>query len=520
MNLKAMLEESARQYGGKTAVALGDFRLSYTELDEASNRVANTLLEAGVSKGERVAMLLSNSPRYAVIYFGIVKIGAIAVPLDTKYKIRELTSLFNHCQPKILVTESPYLEPLIPVLPGFRYIESVIDLSSDGSEQFLSYQAMMSNGSSQRVGVEPGPNDVAHIAYTSGPTLRPRGVMLTHGRLVQAAEISASGFQQTDRDIVMLFAMPMHHAVGLVVILLTSVGRGSSVIMLPGLSIDGLIEVTRKEKVTIFMGVPFTHALIVKKAEEAGIRPDLDSLRICASAGAPLPKDIIERFERYLGLRLIQFYGLTEGTVHVTCQALNGSGKLGSVGKALPGWELKVVNDDGQELPPNRPGEIAIKGPIMNGYYNNPQATTEAIRHGWLYTGDIGRVDEDGCLFILGLKKEMIITKGQNIYPSDIEEVLSDHPAVAEVAVVGVPDRVRGEVVAVAIRLKEGERATEPEIKKFCLERIANYKVPKQVIFLDSLPKNGDGNINKQSLKGYLSAARAAAKGNAYYPEG
>jgi long-chain acyl-CoA synthetase len=482
MNLKAMLEESARQYGGKTAVALGDFRLSYTELDEASNRVANTLLEAGVSKGDRVAILLPNSPRYAVIYFGIVKIGAIAVPLDTKYKIRELASLFNHCQPRVLVVESPYLEPLIPVLPGFRYIESVINLSGEGSEQFLSYQAIMSSGSAQRVEVEPEPNDVAHIAYTSGPTLRPRGVM--------------------------------HHAVGLVVILLTSVGRGSSVIMLPGLSIDGLIEATRKEKATIFMGVPFTHALIVKKAEDEGIRPDLGSLRICASAGAPLPEDIIERFERYLGLRLIQFYGLTEGTAHVTCQALNGIGKLGSVGKALPGWELKIVDDSGQELPPYRPGEIIIKGPIMNGYYNNPQATAEAIRHGWLYTGDIGRIDADGCLFILGLKREMIITKGQNIYPSDIEEVLSGHPAVAEVAVVGIPDRVRGEVVAVAIRLKEGGKATEREIKKFCLERIANYKVPKQVIFLDSLTKTGDGKINKQSLKGYLSAAKAAEKGN------
>ncbi|MEE9583097.1 MAG: AMP-binding protein, partial [Dehalococcoidales bacterium] len=366
----------------------------------------------------------------------------------------------------------------------------------------------------QRVEVEPEPDNVAHIAYTSGPTLRPRGVMLTHGRLVQAAEISASGFQQTDRDIVMLFAMPMHHAVGLVVILLTSVSRSSSVIMLPGLSIDGLIEATRKEKATIFMGVPFTHALIVKKAEEEGIRIDLSSLRICASAGAPLPEDIIERFERYLGLRLIQFYGLTEGTAHVTCQALNGIGKLGSVGKALPGWELKIVDDSGQELPSNRPGEIIIKGPIMNGYYNNPQATAEAIRHGWLYTGDIGRIDADGCLFILGLKREMIISKGQNIYPSDIEEVLSSHPAVAEVAVVGIPDRVRGEVVAVAISLKEGVKATEREIKKFCLERIANYKVPKQVIFLDSLPKSGDGKMNKQGLKGYLSAAKAAERGN------
>ncbi len=513
MNLKVILEQAAKRYGEKTAVALGELRLSYTELDEASNRIANALIEMGVSKGDRVAMLLPDSPQFAVIYFGVVKIGAIAVPLDTKYKIRELTSLLDHCQPKVLVTESPYLEPLVPALPEFSYIKQIIDLSSEGNEQFLSYQKIMSSGSAQRVEIEPEPEDIAHIAYTSGPTLSPRGVMLTHGRLVRATRMSASGFQQTDKDIVMLFALPMHHAVGLVVILITSVGKGSSVIMLPGLSIDALIETMRKEKATIFIGVPFTHALIAKRAEEEGIRFDLDSLRICASAGAPLPKDIIERFERYLGLKLIQFYGLTEGTVHVTCQATNGTGKLGSVGKALPGWELKVVDDNGQELPPNKPGEIVIKGPIMNGYYKALQATAETIKHGWLHTGDIGRIDEDGCLFILGLKKEMIITKGQNIYPSDIEEVLSCHPKVAEVAVVGVPDRVRGEAVAAAIRLKEGERATEQEIKKFCLESIANYKVPRQVIFLDSLPRTGDGKINKQDLKGYLLAAKAEENG-------
>ncbi len=514
MSLKLLLEEAARRYGKKTAIVSGAVRLSYAELDESSDKMANALLGMGVGKGDRVAMLIPNSTDFAIIYFGVVKIGAIAVTLDIKYKVGELASLFDHCRPKVLVTESPYLEPLIPVLPDFGYIENVIDLSADAKGQFISYQETMAKAPGQRIEVGPEPEDVAHIAYTSGPTFHPRGVMVTHGRLVQAIESSAAGFQQTENDVVVLFALPMHHAVGLVVILLASIGRGSTVVMLSSLSIDALMETMEKERVTIFMGVPFIHALILKRAEDEGIKSDLGSLRICASAGSPLPISIIKRFQQHLGLRLIQFYGLTEGTAHVTCQALDGSGKPGSVGQALPGWQLKVVDSAGRELPPDEPGEIAIKGPIMKGYYQDPQATAGAIKDGWLYTGDIGSMDEAGHLSIMGLKKPMIISKGQNIYPSDIEAVLSSHPKVAEVAVVGIPDDARGEVVGAAIRLKAGDTATEQQIKKFCLKRMANYKVPKQVIFLDSLPQE-NGRISKRDLREYLLAAYSKVAGGA-----
>ncbi len=511
MNLKTMLEQAAECYGTKTAVASGGLRLSFADLDKASNKIANALLAIGVKKGDRVVMLIPNCPEFAVIYFGVVKVGAIVVPLDIKYKIGELASIFNHCEPRVLVTESPYLEPLIPLLPSFSSIEHVIDLGTEAEGQFLSYKATMAEGSIQRVGLEPGPADVAHIAYTSGPSFQPRGVMLTHARLVRGAGISAFGFHQTSSDTVVLFALPMHHAVGLVVILLTSISQGSTVVIVPGVSIESLTEAIERERVTIFMGVPFIHALMVKKASDEGISHDLSSLRVCASAGAPLPIDVIGWYEKLLGLRLLQFYGLTEGTVHVTCQDVDGSGnRPGSVGGALPGWRVKVVDDDGRELPPNRPGEVAIAGPFMKGYYRNPEATAKAIRRGWLYTGDVGRIDEEGHLFILGLKKEMLISKGQNIYPSDVEMVLSSHPKVAEVAVVGVPDKMRGEVVGAAIRLKTGETATEQEMKKFCLERLANYKVPKQVAFLNRFPKNAEDRADKKALKEYLLSAYLA----------
>ena len=506
MNLKQMLEETVGRYGEKTAIILGERRLSYAELDEASNKVANALLEIGVTKGDRVAILLPNSPEFVTIYFGIVRIGAIAVPLDIQYKVDELASLFDDCQPKVLVTESPTLEPLIPALPKFKSVKHVIDLSSKYEGQFLSYRQVMAMSSVCKAEVEPEPEDTAHIGYTSGPTFYPRGVMLSHQSLAVEAAISGDGFQQTDKDIMMLFALPMHHVVGLVPALLASICKGSTVVIVPGtgLSIGTLLESIERERGTILLGVPYIYGLLINVAENEGIKNDLSSLRLCGSIGDVLPANVMKRFNELYGFNIIDFWGLTEAVCHVTCPPLDGTGKLGSVGKALPGWEVKIVDDSGRELPLNQPGEIIVRGPIMKGYYNNPQATAEVIKDGWLYTGDTGKVDEDGYLFFLGRKKELIIVKGQNIYPGDVEAVLCAHPQVAEAAVVGVSDELRGEVVRAIISLKKGEVTTEQEIRRFCLERMANYKVPKQIIFVDSLPKTTTGKIRKQDLRGHL----------------
>ena len=455
----------------------------------------------GVEKGDRVAMLLPNCPEFVIIYFGIAKIGGIAVPLNVRYRVDELASLFNDSQPKVLVAESPSLELLASVLPSFKYIEHVIDLDDKYKGQFISYNQIISTSSISGVGVELEPEDTALIAYTSSPTVNPRGVVLSHRSMAAEAVISSRGFQQTDKDIVILFALPMHHAMGLVGVMLTAIYKGSTVVIVPGLSIKGVMETIERERGTIFMGVPYIYALMVDMAEKEGIESDLSSLRLCGSAGAPLPPSIIRRFKQHFGRDIIDFWGLTEAVCHATCPPIDGSGKFGSVGKALPGWELKIADDNGRVLPTNQPGEIIVRGPIMKGYYSNPEATAEVIKDGWLYTGDIGRVDEDGYLFISGRKKEMIIQKGQNTFPSDIEAVLKTHPKVLETAVVGVPDELRGEIIRAYISLKEGEMITEEEIKHFCREHMANYKVPRQIVFLDFLPKTATGQIRKEELK-------------------
>lgn len=506
MNLKLMLEETVNRYAAKTAIVLGERRVSYAELDEDSNKVANALIKEGVRKGERVAMLLPNGPEFVVVYFGIIKAGGIAVPLDIRYKVEELASLFDSCQPKVLVAESAFLEPLVPILSRFGSVEHVISLGSRYESQFLSYREIMATSSAQRVEVALEPDDLATVSYTGGPSNHPRGAALSHRSLVAEANISGDGFQQTDKDIMMLFALPMYHMFGLASVLLASVNRGSTVVIVPGtgISINSLMGAIEKERGTIFVGVPYIYALAVNIAEREGIKNDLSSLRICVSGGAPLSIEVIQQFKRYYGCIIADIWGLTEAVSQVTCPPMDGTGKLGSLGKALPGWEVKIVDDNGDELSPNQPGEIIVRGPIMKGYYNNPEATAETIRDGWLYTGDMGRVDEDGYLFLTGMKKDMIILKGQNVYPSDIEEVLSAHPKVAKAVVVGIPDKLRGEIVGAAISLEEGEVATEQEIRQFCQEHMADYKLPRQIIFTNSLPKTVATKISRGNLRDYF----------------
>jgi len=282
MNVGQILEETSRRYGDKTAIIFSDCRLSYAELDEASNRVANALIAIGISKGDRVAILLPNIPEFAIIYFGIVKAGAIGVPLDIRYKISELASILNDCQPKVLVAESSTLELLAPALRRFKFIEHVIDLNSKYKGQFISYREIIATSSSNKVEAGLGPEDIAHISYTSGPTSHPRGGMLSHHNLVSEAIISGDGFEQTDKDIMMLFALPLHSMFGLVAVLLTPICKGSTVVMVPGtgISINTLMGAIEKEKGTILLGVPYIFALAVNLAEKEGIHNDLSSLRL------------------------------------------------------------------------------------------------------------------------------------------------------------------------------------------------------------------------------------------------
>jgi len=491
MNLKSILERTAGRFAGKTAIVIGERRVSYAELEEASNKVANALIKMGIKKGDRVATLQSSNPEFVTVFFGIIKSGGIAVPLDSRYIIDELSNIFDDCQPKVLAAESPPLEKLIPALSRFDSLEHVISFSSEHEGKFTSYQEIMDTSPSRQVDVELAPDDIAVISYTGGPTSRPLGVALSHRSIGTEAITSGDVFRQTDKDVLLQFALPMYHMFGLTAVLLASIAKGSTVVVVSGTgrSIHLFMEAIERERGTMYLGVPYIYSLAINVAKREGIKHDLSSLRLCISGGAPVEPEVIRQFKQYYGFNLLDIWGQTESVSQITASPIDGMGKIGSSGKPMPCWEIKIVDENDRELPPNQPGEIIARGPMLTCFYNNPQATAETIKDGWLHTGDIGRIDEDGYLFITGRKRRVLILKGQNIFPEDIEEILAAHPKIAGVKVIGVPDMIRGETVRALIRLKPGETATEQEIRQFCQERMTDYKLPKEITFTDAIPE-------------------------------
>jgi len=411
--------------------------------------------------------------------------------------------LFNDCRPKVLVIENPPLESLLPALPRFDSIEHIITFDPAYKGRFTDYQEILARYPSTGVDVPVDPEDIAIISYTGGPTQNPHGVALSHYSVSTEAINSAEVFQQTDKDVLMQFALPMYHQFGLTAVLLASIYKGSTVVAVPGTgrSIDSFMETVEREKGTIYMGVPYIYSLMINVAMREGIRHDLSSLRLCVSGGAPLEPVVIHMFQEHYGRKIIDIWGQTETVSQATISLIDGTGKIGSSGKPMPCWEIKIFDDNDNELPPGHEGEIVARGPVMTGFYNKPEATAEVIRNGWLHTGDIGWIDEDGSLFITARKRRMIILKGQNIFPGDIEEVLAAHPKIAEVRVIGVIDIVRGETVKALVRLKSGETATEQEIRQYCQGRMADYKLPREVEFVDTIPGVIPNWIRPKTLK-------------------
>ncbi len=485
-----MLDDIVRRYGDKTAIIMGERRVTYARLEEDSDRVAHALMEMGIKKGDRVAMIQASNPEFVAIFFGIMKAGGIAVPLDSRYVGDELASLFNDCRPKVLVIENPPLQSLLADLPRFSSIRHVITFDPAFEDRFNAYRKILAENPPEPVDVKIKPDDLAIISYTGGPTQKPHGVALSHRSVCVEAMNSAETFRQTDKDVLVQFALPMYHQFGLTAVLVASIHKGSTVVAVPGTgrSVQTFMETVAREKGTMYMGVPYIYSLMINVARREGVQQDLSSLRCCVSGGAPLEPVVVDLFKKYYGFNILDVYGQTETICHITQCPLDNSAPIGSSGKALPCWEIKIFDEKDNELPPGEEGEIVVRGPVMVGFYNQPEATARTIRNGWLHTGDIGKMDKDGFLFITARKRRMLILKGQNIFPADIEEVLEAHPKIAEARVQGVIDLVRGETVKALVRLKPGETATEPEIRHYCQGRMADYKLPREVQFVDAMP--------------------------------
>jgi long-chain acyl-CoA synthetase len=491
-DLRVILENTAKRVGAKTALVCGDRCISFATLDEDSNRFANALLKMGIKRGDRVAMLQNSSPEFIVVFFGIMKAGGIAVSLDTRYVTDELISLFNDCTPVLAVSESALLEPLLKALPQSPSVKRVITVGDGAAGQYISYEKIMAENLPKPAKAKINPDDVAIISYTGGPTYHPHGVALSHRSLVTEVISSVATFEQTENDVFMLFALPMYHCFGLVAVLLASFYTGNTIVAVPGTgrSIESFMEAVTREKGTVYCGVPYIYSLMINVAKRAGVKQNLSSLRLIASGGAPLEPIVIKQFKQYYGMDIRDIYGQTESICHCTAMPIHSTGRIGSSGKTLSCWEMKIFDENDNELPPGQEGEIVLRGPVMHSFWNQPQETAEVLRRGWLHTRDVGWIDEEGYLFITARQRRMIVLKGQNVFPDDIEAVLATHPKVAEVRVIGVIDLVRGETIKALVRLKPGVTATEPELRQYCQGRMADYKLPREIKFVDVMPKD------------------------------
>lgn len=519
------LEDSARKYPQNLALHFMGKEITYSQLSELVDRFAAGLARLGVKKGDRVALFLPNCPQCIIAYYGTLKAGAIVVQTNPLYVERELEHQLNNSSSETIVTldmrvllpkvlavknKTPLKRIIISNLSEYLPFPKNILFSIAKKKDLVPYEkkegiylfADLMKSPPTPPEVKVSSDEIALLQYTGGTTGVSKGVMLTHDNLVANAIQCRVWFSRAeDGKERMLAVLPFFHSFAMTVCMNISIYSGFAIILLPKFELKEVIHTIHSLKPTVFPGVPTMYVAI---NNYPGIKDiDISSIKFCISGAAPLPVDVCEKFEALTGGKLVEGYGLTETTPVTHANPLYGLRKIGSIGLPVSDTEIKIVNleDNTKELSIGEIGELAVKGPqVMKGYWNMPDDTASTVRDGWLFTGDIAKVDEDGYTYIVDRKKDMIITGGFNIYPRDIEEVLYTHPKIKEVVAAGIPDQYKGEIVKIYIVLKDGESATKEEIIEFCKKNLARYKIPEIVEFRRELPKTLVGKILRRVL--------------------
>lgn len=501
-NLAIMLQESAKRVPDKPVAILDDVRLTYAELDELSNRVAANLTAVGIGPGDTVGLQLPNLPQFIVAYFGILKAGAVVVPMNVLLKAPEIAFYLSNSKAKMFITFAGVAAEASKGAAdaGVSAIYSVNIPGLVEAPELTPFDTLLSGEDHGPQLVSRSPQDTAVIIYTSGTTGRPKGAELSHFTLYMNAEIPGRLFDLQENDVV-LTALPLFHVFGLSSIMNLCVLGGATMTLMLRFDAAKALEVIARDKVTVFEGVPTMYFGLLGHPDADTF--DLSSLRIAVSGGAAIPAEVIDTFEKKFGVVILEGYGLSETASTTTFNVSAADRKVYSVGKPIWGVDIQIwdKNHNVQPAGKDHVGEVVIRGfNVMNGYFANPEATAEAFAGGWFHSGDLGYLDEDGFLFIVDRLKELIIRGGYNVYPREVEEVLYAHPSVAEAAVVGVPDAKMGEEIKAFVALKAGQTATAEELIAFVRERVAAYKYPRSLEFLDSLPKGATGKILKKEL--------------------
>src|SRR4051794_40141547 len=490
-NLATILTKTTERHADRPALRLDDTVFDYRPRDQASARVATLLKSKGLERGDRVGIMLPNVPYFPVAYYGVLRAGGVVVPMNVLLKAREVGFYLSDPGAKIVFAWHDFAEA---AETGAKDAGAELILVEPGKIE----QTIFEHEPDPDV-AERADDDTAVILYTSGTTGKPKGAELTHANLRRNAEIAA-GLFDLDETVVALGALPLFHSFGQTCGMNATITAGGCLTLIPRFEPAKALEIIQRDKVTVFEGVPTMYGAMLH--EPAREQYDTSSLELCASGGASLPVELLRGFEEAFGCKILEGYGLSETSPVASFNHPDRERKPGSIGTPIEGVEMKVVDDDGQDVPQGEVGEIVIKGHnVMKGYWNQDEATRDAIKDGWFHTGDMATVDEDGYFFIVDRKKEMILRGGYNVYPREVEEVLYEHPAVAEAAVVGVPDDKMGEEVGAAVVLKKGEEASADDLRAFVKEQVAGYKYPRKIWFVDELPKGPTGKILKREVE-------------------
>jgi long-chain acyl-CoA synthetase len=500
-NVVELLENTVRTYPDKLGFIARDWRLTFKEFDEIVNRIAAGLAKHGVKRGDHVAMLLGVQMEFPLSFFALMKLGAIAVPLNTRFKSEELAYEVNDSESKGLIVDEAYWPPIGSIRKDLKMIEKVFFNGAQAPEGTIHFSSLRHSKENAFPRAILSESDAAAIIYTSGTTGRPKGAIL-HQRGFVLTAMLVSDFIQFKPEDKMICCVPLFHITGLTGLMLPTLFSGVACVYVRQFKTKDFLEIMAGEKVTQYMGVINVIWLMVNHPDFETY--DFSSFRTALFGGSPATEEMVRGiFSKLSHLQISVGYGLTECFAITTSTPFEDAlRKIKAVGKCLPTVAVKIVDDEAHEVPAGSTGEILVGGAkVFKGYWKNPEATRATIVDGWVRTGDIGKIDEEGFVYILDRKKDMINRGGEKIYSLEVENVICDNRKVLEVAVVGVPDPVMGEVVKACIALKPGEKTTDQEIKSFCAERLADYKVPKFVEFMNSLPRNPAGKVSKPELR-------------------
>ncbi len=494
MNLSSIIDRGALNFKDKTALVYGENQHTYGRLKSATDRVAFYLREQGSRRGDRIAIFMPNRPEWIPIYYGIIRMGAVAVCVSSAYKQKETERVLNDSQSSLLITCDELL-PQVPMREAIPTIKDIVVLEND--RILASIFEICSADKEPFVPVDCNPKDECVILFTGGTTGTPKGAMLTHGNILYTSQNVCYHERAVPEDVALCF-MPLNHVFGGNHIMNSTFYACGTLVLHKSFDMDRVLSSIQAKKITRFYSVP---TVFIRLLNTPGIRNYLSSVSYCFSAATSMASEIVRQWKDMFGLTIHEAYGMTETSSLVTFNHLYRH-KVGSVGTPAGVVEVKIIDPDDNEVAVGESGEIVIRGPnIMKGYFNKAEETARVLRNGWLYSGDVGRLDEDGYLYIVDRIKDMIISGGLNVYPTEVEEVLYTHPAVEECAVVGMPHAEYGEAVTAYVKVKQRQSCSENDLITFCKEKIASYKAPKKVLFVNEFPKSPAGKILKREIR-------------------